>query len=880
MLPQVAGTICTDRSQDVNPSSSRAGLNDVEVIEARRKHGWNELPVAAGPRPLTVLLRQFTSFLVIILIGAAGVALLLGEWIDAATIGLVIGLNAALGFIQEWRAETALTSLRKMLSPQAVVIRNAKERLIPAREIVPGDVIVLTPGSRVAADGDVIRQSELAVDESVLTGESVAVTKEAGGEAGRVFAGTSVTTGRAEALVTATGINTEFGRIADLTGSVGEKTTNLQVKLGQLAKQLGLTALLLAATVASLGVVLGRDPVEMVMMGLSLSVAIVPEGLPAVVTITLALGATAMVRQNALARRLQAVETLGAASVICTDKTGTLTENKMTAVSIWTFDRRYEVTGTGYDPTGHIEADGERLRASDDPVLAAVLNCGLYCNHASLVRQGSDWQMIGEPTEGALVTLAYKGWCDLPQHREPMAEMPFSSARKRMSVLYRFPEGTFILAKGAPEQILDISSHYLTPDGRARPLSDDAREGVVEAYEELARKGLRVIALARRETPDEHIVEADLTFLGLVGLIDPPRAEVRDAIASASGAGIRTIMVTGDSPITAKAIAEQLNLGAVGHITGTELEALDDASLSERLREPTLFARTKPEQKMRIVEALQAQGLIVAMTGDGVNDAPALKRADIGVSMGIRGTDVSRDASDLVLLDDNFATIVHAIGEGRRQFANVQKFVHYLLSSNAGEVVALVVNIAIGGPLIFLATQILWMNLVTDSLTAVALGLEKAEPDQMQHPPRRKDSPILGRGSLVAICCLGLYTGLSSLWIFLHLMDQGVELARTTAFTAMVVFEKMSVFAFRSLRLPCWRIGWFSNPLLFAALVVSLGAQVAAVYWPPLQVMLHTVGIGLDQWLMIAAFALPIIILPEALKTLRVLPRGLAEEAA
>ncbi|GFE65510.1 cation-translocating P-type ATPase [Litoreibacter roseus] len=841
------------------------GLTQAQVLAARTVSGWNELPQAARIGPVRVFLRQFSSFLVAILIVAAGVALALGERIDAAAIGLVVLLNAILGFVQEWRAETALASLKKLLSPQAMVVRDGQERLIPARDIVPGDILVLSPGAKVAADAAVFQASDLSVDESVLTGESLPVAKRG---ADTVYAGTSVTKGRAEARVTATGSGTEFGKIAHLTGSMGPKTTNLQNKLGQLARQLGVAAVLVAAGVAGLGVIMGRDLGEMAMTGLSLSVAMVPEGLPAVVTITLALGATAMVRQKALARRLQAVETLGAASVICTDKTGTLTENKMTATQIWTVDRTYAVTGTGYDPAGHIETDGARLRVGDDPVLAALLQTALYCNHAHLSQDGTTWTMMGEPTEGALVTLAYKGWCTLPEQRNLLAELPFSSERKRMSVLYAAPGGPVILTKGAPEQILELCTGIMDQNG-SREMTARDRIRVTEAYTQMAAQGLRVIGLAQRPHTGSDIVEDSLTFLGLTGLIDPPRAEVRDAIASAKAAGIRIIMITGDSPITAGAIAEQLSLKVTRHLTGTELDALDDAALEEVLAGEVLFARTKPEQKMRIVAALQSQAQIVAMTGDGVNDAPALKQADIGVSMGIRGTDVARDASDLVLLDDNFATIVRAIGEGRRQFANVQKFVRYLLSSNAGEVVALVVNIAVGGPLIFLATQILWMNLVTDGVTAVALGLEKSEPDQMQHRPRKKNTPILGLGGVVTIILLGLYTGLSSLWIFFHLLDQGVELARTTAFTAMVVFEKVSVFAFRSLRLPGWRIGWLSNPLLLAALTVTLGAQVLAVYWPPLQTLLRTVPLGAAEWQWIALFALPILVVPELLKTLR-----------
>lgn len=841
------------------------GLSTEQVLQARAVSGWNALPTPKTIGPLRVLLRQFSSFLILILIVAAGIALALGELIDAATIGMVVALNAVLGFVQEWRAETSLAALRELLSPQALVVRDGQEQIIPAKDIVPGDILVFAPGVKIAADATLVNVADLKVDESILTGESLPIDKSDDGPDSVVYAGTSVVAGRAEARVTATGSRTEFGKIAGLTGAVGPKVTNLQVKLGQLAWQLGVAALLVAVSVAGMGIVLGRDLIEMVMTGLSLSVAMVPEGLPAVVTITLALGATAMARQKALARRLQAVETLGAASVICTDKTGTLTENKMTATQIWTADQTYHVTGTGYDPAGHIEAEGARIRAGDDPVLAAVLRTGLYCNHARLSRQGDRWNMIGAPTEGALVTLAYKGWCELPADRGLLAEIPFSSARKRMSVLYQSADGAQILTKGAPEQVLGMCTHILTQNGEQDFRPDDIT-GIQQAYADMASQGLRVIALARRATTDAHITEEALTFLGLIGLIDPPRPEVRDAMGAATSAGIKVIMITGDSPVTAGAIANQLSLKVTTQLTGDELDTCDDAELADLLKTDILFARTRPEQKMRIVSALQAQHQIVAMTGDGVNDAPALKQADIGVSMGIRGTDVARDASDLVLLDDNFATILRAIGEGRRQFANVRKFVRYLLSSNAGEVIALVVNIAIGGPLIFLATQILWMNLVTDGVTAVALGLEKAEPDQMQHPPRDKSMPILGLGGVATIVLLGLYTGLSSLWIFFQLLDMGVELARTTAFTAMVVFEKVSVFAFRSLRLPGWRIGWFSNPFLLLALTLTLSAQVLAIYWPPLQLMLHTVPIGLSEWQWIALFSLPILIVPEMLK--------------
>nr|MDJ0822939.1 cation-transporting P-type ATPase [Paracoccaceae bacterium] len=515
---------------------------------------------------------------------------------------------------------------------------------------------------------------------------------------------------------------------------------------------------------------------------------------------------------------------------------------------------------------GHIAADGRRIRAEDDPSLARVLRAGLFCSHARLTRRGQDWVMSGAPTEGALVTLAYKGWHPPAPETGPLAEVPFNSERKRMSMLFATDQGALIVTKGAPEQVLELCSHLQNGE-EPQPLDEAKAAEIRAAYESMAADGMRVIALAERHPDTVEITEHDMVFLGLVGLIDPPRAEVRAAVASAQSAGIRVIMITGDGAITARAIAKSVGLPEARTITGAELEEIDDPTLEDILRGDVIFARTRPADKMRIVAALQADRQIVAMTGDGVNDAPALKQADIGVAMGIRGTEVARDSADLVLLDDNFATIVGAIGEGRRQFANIRKFVRYLLSSNAGEVVALVVNIAIGGPLVFLATQILWMNLVTDGVTAVALGLERSEPDQMNDPPRKKDDPILGIGGVAMIFCFGLYTGTACLWIFFGTMDQGVDLARTTAFTAMVIFEKVSVFAFRSLRLPCWRIGWLSNPLLLAALAATVLAQVAAVYWPPLQVLLHTVPIGLDQWTQIALLALPLLILPELIKS-------------
>ncbi|MEJ2002820.1 MAG: HAD-IC family P-type ATPase [Maritimibacter sp.] len=849
-----------------------SGLSSAEAAERLERFGPNALGAARQTSPITIFLRQFTGLLVLILIAAAGVALILGEHIDAITIGLVVVLNGILGFVQEWRAETALDALRGMLAQSARVLRDGEERMIDTTEIVPGDLVLLSAGDKVPADLALSRSVELRVEESALTGESLPVSKSANDPDAKLFMGTAVVSGHAEGLVQATGQNTEFGEIAALTTGVGKKTTHLQTVLAKLARQMALAALALAALVAGVGIYTGHDVQEMFLLGLSLAVAIVPEGLPAVVTITLALGAAAMVRKQALARRLQAVETLGAASVICTDKTGTLTEDRMTATSIHLpgseSSTHYTVSGGGYDPAGHIAGpDGTVLRASDDADLAALLETARICNRAQLTHDDTGWQMIGSPTEGALLVLAHKGWCPEPDGARVVAELPFTSERKRMSVLVA-GQGDWVLhVKGAPERILERCATYRAA-GQDHPLDDAARARFAAEYEAIAAEGARVIALARAHQPDPTPPgdEAGLTFLGFVGLTDPPREEVQAAVAAAQSAGIRVIMITGDAAATAQAVARQVGLKVAQVLIGRDIEALSDSALDEALRGDVIFARTAPADKMRLVRALQAQGQIVAMTGDGVNDAPALKQSDIGVAMGIRGTDVARDAADLVLLDDNFATIVRAIGEGRRQFENLRKFVRYLLSSNAGEVVALLANILIGGPLIFLATQILWMNLITDGISAVALGLEKASPGIMTRPPRNKGESVLGRAGLLMILAVGAYTGMASLWIFHWALPDGAVLARTSAFTAMVAFEMVTVFAFRSFHHACSEIGWLSNRLLIGALLAMALAQLAAVYWPPMQILLHTAPLGWPHWQMIGLFSLPLIVVPEAIK--------------
>lgn len=859
------------------------GLTSGEVDRRLDLYGQNVIQTSPETKWYQVLARQFVDILILILVVAAAISLAVGDVTDAIVILAIVLLNGILGFVQEWKAEQALSALKQMLSPQCHVIRDGNEQKIEAANVVPGDVVQLEIGDRVPADLRVAKAVDLQVDEAVLTGESFSMGKQSEPTAreaplaersSMAWAGTAVTNGRALGIAVATGTHTEFGRIAELTQKVESEITPLQRKLSGLGRQLGLFALVVSCLVGVVGWLMGKEMMEMFMTAISLAVAVVPEGLPAVVTLTMALGIRAMVRRKALLRRLQAAEGLGSATVICTDKTGTLTQSQMTVQTIWMPAGSVDLTGVGYDPAGHFEIRGKRIDYRNRHDLHQLLKSALICNHSRVLKDDSGWHEVGEPTEAALVVAAYKAWLQPDDHSVPITEFAFNSNRKRMTIVTRSGDTLIAHTKGAPEVILPRCTSWLQGDQVRRMTSTDFQL-VTEAYESLAKQGQRTLLVARRELPDgcrlaEDCVESELTLLGIAGMTDPPRPEVPDAVRLAQSAGIKVFMMTGDAAPTALAIADQVGLPATTALTGQELDSMDDTALGEALQRDVVFARTTPEHKLRIVGILQDQGHIVGMTGDGVNDAPALKKADIGIAMGIRGTDVARGASDIVLTDDNFSSIVGAIEEGRRQYDNIQKFVRYLLSSNTGEIVAIFVNILLGGPLILLPVQILWMNLITDGLTAVALGVEPAEKTIMHRPPRDPGRPILDRRGILAIAVLGTYIGIVTLGLFHYYLQSSdpnkAALAGTVAFTVIILIEKVNVLNFRALQSPLSTVGFFSNPWVLMAIIGMICLQVAAVYVPILQQALHTVPLGIEEWILMLTLALPIFLIAEAYK--------------
>ncbi|MFA6190805.1 MAG: HAD-IC family P-type ATPase [Sulfurimonas sp.] len=861
-------------------SDKKVGLSEEEAKKRIETDGENELITIDKTPWYIVFIRQFTNVLIVILLIAAAISLAIGEFGDAITIMVIVVLNGLLGFFQEYKAENAIEALKQMLHPTCLVIRDSYEKIIDAKLLVRGDIVLLNIGDKVPADLRLIECFNLKVDESALTGESSSVSKSIMQEqsnlkqSNMVWMGTSIVNGHAKAVVIETGMNTQFGKIAYMTQNVEAEPTPLQKKLTVLGKKLGIYSIAISVFVALAGWLLGKELLEMFLTGVALAVAVVPEGLPAVVTITLALGIKAMAKEKALLRRLQAAETLGAATTICTDKTGTLTQNQMTVKKIWLYGTEIEITGSGYDPAGHFEINGDKFDYKKSKNLLLLLKSAMMCNHAKLQKSDSDWEIIGEPTEAALIVAAYKAWLSNADEDSIINEFSFNSSRKRMSIIIRENGVLTAYVKGAPEVILERSSQIFR-DNSIIPLDEVSRKEVQKAYENMAGNGLRTLAIAFRKLPEdinlsEESVENELILLGVVGIIDPSHEEVPEAIKMAQSAGIKVIMITGDNPDTANAIGKSIGLASRSAVTSDELSEMNEETLKKVVDGSVIFARAKPEDKLRIVKTLKSLDEIVAMTGDGVNDAPALKEANIGIAMGKKGTDVAKSASDMVLADDNFASIINAVREGRREYDNIKKFVLYLLSSNSGEVVAIFINVLLGGPLILIPVQILWMNLVTDGMTAVALGVEPAEKGIMKRPPREVHEPILNRHAVIMIALLGSYIGVATLWLFHYYLakdpQNGLVLAQTVAFTGIIILEKVNVFNFRSLHEPISSVGYFSNKWLLMAVAFTMSAQMCAVYVPFMQDALHTTAMGWEDWGIILLVAVPLFIITEIYK--------------
>ncbi len=871
----------TARRLKVDPED---GLSRKEWKRRLAEHGANRLAEAQRAGILSIFCKQFTDFMVLVLVGAAAISALLGEVIDALAIVAIVALNAVLGFVQEFRAERSLAALKEMTAPTTTVRRSGERLEVPASEVVPGDVLLLGEGDRVPADARILSKRSLAVDESPLTGESVPVKKdetwvgsaqtELADRKNMMYMGTSIVKGRAEALVIATGMKTQIGDIASLIQSAGDGQTPLQRRLEQLGRWLVLACLLIVAAVFATGVASGLPVYNMFLTAVSLAVAAIPEGMPAVVTVALALGVQRMIRRNAIVRRLPAVETLGCASVICSDKTGTLTENQMTVTRLCLPNGDVKVSGQGYVPKGSFSRGGERIDARDYALKSALWVAAL-CNDATLIsdRKGGARGkgargILGDPTEGALLVCAHKAGKSFLQElsrARRIGEIPFDSDRKRMSVVVEVDGRHYALVKGAPDVVLERCRRIQGADSE-RPLSRRERERYLERAEAYAADALRVLALAYkplgrgsvRSEPDEAVCEKDLIFVGFAGMMDPPRKDVAQAVTIARRAGIRTVMVTGDHPRTAEAIARRIGIGAGAPITGKELDQMDDDQLKEVAEGTNIFARVSPRHKLRIVRALKERGHVVAMTGDGVNDAPAVKEADIGVAMGASGTDVTREASAMVLADDNYSTIVAAVEEGRGIYDNVRKFIRYLLACNTGEVLAMFMATLLGWPLPLIPVQILWMNLVTDGLPAMALGVDPPERDVMRHPPRHPREGIFSRGLHIKIIARGSFIALAAVAAFAlgAFLDppQGSEplaYARTLSFTTLVVAQLIYVFQCRSEHNSLLRIGFFGNRGLLLAVAASLAMQVGVVYWGPAAAVFKTTPLQWYDWVVV-----------------------------
>lgn len=868
------------------------GLSEEEVQKRLKKDGYNEIKENERPSALLLFISQFKDFMVLVLLVATLVSALLGEYIDAVAIIAIVLLNGVLGFIQERRAEKSLDALKELSAPHVNVLRNGEWMKIPSKQLVVGDVIKFTSGDRIGADVRIVNGNALEIEESALTGESVPVMKSTspimdeqigiGDRVNMAFMGTLVSRGSGVGIVVQTGMKTAMGQIADLIQTAETMITPLQRKLEQLGKILIVVALLLTILVVVIGVVQGHNMYQMFLAGVSLAVAAIPEGLPAIVTVALSLGVQRMIKKKSIVRKLPAVETLGCASVICSDKTGTMTQNKMTVTHIWVGGKMWEVTGAGYEPNGEFLEGNRTVNPHNNKSLKQILSFSMLASEAEIREKNGAYVLDGDPTEGALIVAGMKAGLQkdsLKGQFEIMKEFPFDSTRKMMSVVVKDQSGKqYVITKGAPDVLLS-NCHHVLWDGRQESLSRNRQNDIQTTIEQLATKALRTIAIAFKPLPDargEQIsqleAERDLILIGVTGMIDPPRPEVKQAVKDCKNAGIKTVMITGDHLITAKAIAKQLNIlpsnGKV--LDGQTLSNMSVEQLEAVIEDVYVFARVSPEHKLKIVKAFQNRGHVVAMTGDGVNDAPAIKASDIGISMGITGTDVAKEASSLILVDDNFATIQAAIKEGRNIYENIRKFIRYLLASNVGEILVMLFAMILALPLPLVPVQILWVNLVTDGLPAMALGLDPAEGNVMKQKPRHPKEGIFARGLGWKIISRGFLIGAMTLITFMIVYARDTEnlaYAQTAAFSTLVLAQLILVFDCRSEK-SIFERNPFGNMYLIGAVISSLLLMLVVIYYPPLQPIFHTVPIEERDWLLIGALsAVPTFLLAGSLLT-------------
>lgn len=880
------GEILIQREELSDEPRIHTGLSSYEAEARLKTYGPNVIIRRKKISILKMLLGQFSDFMIVVLLASTAVSLFLGELTEALAIIAIVVLNAILGFIQEYRSEKSIEALKGLTSPSAKVIRDGIMQTISAGNVVPGDIIVLGAGDRVPADGILLEANNMQANESVLTGESVPVEKDAKPSVqedrrNMIFMGTTITSGRGRAFVNAVGMNTEMGKIADMIQDIEEEQTPLQKRLEHLGKFIVYGCLCICAVVTLMGIVKGESAFAMFLSGVSLAVAAIPEGLPAIVTVALAIGVQRMVRKNALVRKLPAVETLGCATVICSDKTGTMTENKMTVRKLYTDKKIWcmdEIAGYGE----RLPLWRSQKGKNDGGPLELLLQTGVLCNNAEIVRDSVPktvtrrsrkserkqdvLKVLGDSTEGAILIAAMEAGYTrevLEENFTRIGEVPFDPERKCMSVICRNRKGEiFVFTKGAPDVIIEKCTRYRTTNGTV-PMMPWLREEALSVNGRMGSEALRVLGFAFKrlnsEIYDKDNVENGLTFVGLMGMIDPPRNGVKNSIIKCRAAGIKPVMITGDHQCTAAAVAKELKIIDQGGrvVTGTDIEEMDDAKLEEECENISVYARVSPRHKLRIVRALKSRGHVVAMTGDGVNDAPAVKEADIGISMGISGTDVTKEASSMILTDDNFSTIVEAVEEGRIVYGNIRKFIRYMLSCNIGEVLTMFLGAALGLPLPLLPIQVLWVNLVTDGLPAIALGFEPPEKDIMLYPPRGMKEGIFSRGLARKIILRGILIGIGTLMVFwsVNFYTDNIHLARTAAFAVLCLMQLVHVFECKSERHSLFEISIFSNPYLIIAVICSLAMLLGVVYIPAVQSVFKTQMLTWNEWALIIGFS-------------------------